>query len=68
MMSFWQLVIAHAVPTIAALAALIVAIRNLKKTEEVKIHINSRMDELLKLQRAEGHAAGVAEERDRGAD
>lgn len=35
-----------------------------QKTDDLKDHVNSKMDLLLELKGAEGHAAGVQQERD----
>lgn len=54
-------------PTLMALAAVIVALKNLKKTADLTIHVNSRMDQLIAAKSAQGHsegkAEGIAEER-----
>jgi len=55
--------------TVAATAALIVSLRGNRKVDSVALSINGRIAQLLeavsKEQRAEGHAAGVEEERNR---
>lgn len=61
-------------PTLVALAALIVGVRNSRKVDSVHLLINSRMTELLAstgaAARAEGHTEGVDSEqaRTRGAE
>lgn len=54
-------------PTLTGIAALIIALKNLRKTADLTVHINSRMDDLLKARAAQGHsegkAEGIAEER-----
>ncbi len=54
-------------PTIAGVAAVIVALKTRDKIKALTIHINSRMDQLLlttgQLSHSEGKAEGIAEER-----
>ena len=54
-------------PTIAGIAAVIVALRTRQKIADLTIHINSRMDQLLvksgALERSQGKAEGIAQER-----
>lgn len=54
-------------PTLAGLAAVIVAVRTRHKIADLTVHINSRMDQLLKtkgeLGEEIGRAKGIAEER-----
>lgn len=49
-------------PTIVALTGFVMVLRRLSS---YKHEINHRMDELLEARRAEGHAAGVDDERNR---
>lgn len=48
---------------VAAGAAVVVGILNLVATRSVRHHINSRMDELIRLTRKDAHAEGVKEGR-----
>ncbi len=57
-------VIASIPPTIAASAALIVALRNHSAVREVHLSVNSRLDELLKTSKAASFAEGVKAEGD----
>lgn len=50
-------------PTIAALAALIVALRNDKKIAEIHIGLNGRLSELLEASKIAAHAEGRQQER-----
>lgn len=56
-------------PTIAAVASLVVSIRNGKKVDEIHKTTNSMSDKLLAVTRSdalqEGHTAGVADEKQR---
>ncbi len=58
-------IVASVAPTLAALATLVVGIRNSRKIEHVHRTVNSRLDQLVALTRVEAHAAGVKEEKDR---
>jgi hypothetical protein len=51
--------LASLISAVAALGALGLSARNAKKIQEVHVSVNSRMDELLKLQGASEHAKGV---------
>lgn len=53
------------VPAACGLAAAVIALRVGRKVEEVHISLNSRLTELVKATRAEGHAEGVEQERGR---
>jgi hypothetical protein len=54
---------------LGALSALIVAISGLVlavvKIGDLKIHINSRMDQMLEMQKSVSHAEGIKDEKDR---
>lgn len=50
-------------PTIAALAALIVAIRNDRKITEIHIGLNGRLSQLLEASKIAAHAEGRQQER-----
>lgn len=52
-------------PTLAALAALVVGLRNSRKVEEVRHATNSLADRLVESTRIAAHAAGVKEEHER---
>jgi len=52
---------------VTAVGAVVIGIINSNRINDVHISINSRMDELLKTSNVAAHAAGVKEERDRGA-
>jgi hypothetical protein len=54
-MNIWYIHLVAAVPpTIAALAALIVALKTKAKVADVHLSINSRMDELVAAAKAQG--------------
>ncbi len=57
--------IASIPPTLAAVAALIVSMRNGRKVEEVHKATNSMKDALVAAALIQGHAEGVKEERER---
>jgi len=50
-------------PTLAGVAALIVAMRGSQKLTALHLQINSRMDQLLAVSKTAAHAEGVASER-----
>lgn len=52
-------------PTITAVAALVVAIRNGKKTDDIHLQINSRMDEFMELIKEAAYDKGVKSETDK---
>lgn len=55
--------IAAVPPTLASVAALIVSIVTMRKTEKVHIATNSMKDALVAAALKEGHAAGVKDEK-----
>lgn len=52
-------------PTIAAIAALFVSIRNGKKTDDIHLQLNSRLDKFLDEIREAEYAKGVKSETDK---
>ena len=52
-------------PTLLAAGSFITSLRNRTKLDALHVDINSRLTELLKAREAEGHAAGVEQERNR---
>lgn len=51
-------------PTLAAVAALVVGLKNARKVEQVHRATNSLTDRLVALTRLEAHAAGVKQGRE----
>lgn len=49
-------------PTIAAIAAFLVSLRNSQKADAIHLLMNSRLDELLSATKILAHAQGVSDE------
>lgn len=52
MMDFWSAIILHVIaaipPTLAAVAALVTALRTKRDTQQIRIALNGRLDALIK--------------------
>jgi hypothetical protein len=57
----WLVLVLHIAPTIAAVAALIAALRGRREVQAVRLEVNGRVDELIKAAHTEGYLKGLAE-------
>ncbi len=60
--------IAQISAAVAAICATIISLINRRKLTEIRLQVNGRIDELLKITATSNHAAGVLEERNRKND
>lgn len=59
----WASVAAPLIAAVAAVGAVVLGIINRNQMQQIHLTMNSRLDELVKSKKAEGHAEGVEAER-----
>ena len=64
-MEAWAALIVSVATLITSVSAVVLAVRNSNKIQDVHLSINSRMDQLLSATGAAERAAGITQERNR---